>query len=253
LEGHCFQSDGGTYPAFPVSLQRDFRRLRVDINIILKESDESAKYELFERLNTGGSTASPQEVRNCVIVWTDETLYDWMKELCTTDDFTLTTPISDRLQDEGYRDELVLRVLTLGDEEDVNLTAIGDINAYLNQKNRALKHALPRSTRAATRGRFESTFSLISQAAGEDAFRRYDATKQSYGGPFLISAFEAIALGVWYNQPKWEQRPRTATKLARLIKELWDQSEFTSAIGIGKAAKNRIPRTVRFGREFFVP
>ena len=54
---------------FEPPLQLDFKRARLDLHIIEKESDPSSKYELFERLNTGGSRASDQEVRNCVLVW----------------------------------------------------------------------------------------------------------------------------------------------------------------------------------------
>ena len=40
------------------------RRSKIDVKIILRESSESSKYELFQRLNTGGSQLSDQELRN---------------------------------------------------------------------------------------------------------------------------------------------------------------------------------------------
>jgi Protein of unknown function DUF262 len=254
MAGHSFEErDDMPDASFSPSLQRDFRRLRIDINIILKESDPSAKYELFERLNTGGAIASSQEVRNCVLVWMDESLYDWMKDLSKLAAFAETTPVSDRLESEGYRDELALRVLTLGDESEAGLSTFVDINAYLNDKNRKLLVTLPKLKRAPARARFEATFSLIRDAAGEDGFRRYDRAKGAFSGPFVISAFEAVALGVWHNQPKWAQKKGSAQRLLALIKDLWGKAEFTGAIGIGKSAKSRIPKTVPFGRAFFVP
>ena len=36
------------------------KRAKIAVNIIEKESDEMVKYELFQRLNTGGSIATPQ-------------------------------------------------------------------------------------------------------------------------------------------------------------------------------------------------
>lgn len=253
LEGCTFTAEREEPVSFPIALQRDFRRLRVDINIILKESDESAKYELFERLNTGGSTASSQEVRNCVLVWMDETLYDWMKDLAASEAFKQVTPISERLEKEGYRDELALRVLTLGSEPEAKLSGIGDINAYLNQRNRDLRKTLPKSRRAEIKAQFDATFELIASAAGEDALRRYDADRDAFTGPFLISAFEAVALGTFHNLSKWDKKKGAAQKLSALIKQLWSKNEFTGAIGIGKAAKNRIPKTVSYGRSFIKP
>jgi uncharacterized protein with ParB-like and HNH nuclease domain len=76
LEGYSFSHPPTPEPAFDIPLQLDFKRSRLDIEIILKESDPSTKYELFERLNTGGSIASDQEVRNCVLVWINEDFFD---------------------------------------------------------------------------------------------------------------------------------------------------------------------------------
>lgn len=49
-------------------LQLLIKRSKINASIILKESDETAKYDLFQRLNTGGSELSPQEVRNCLLL-----------------------------------------------------------------------------------------------------------------------------------------------------------------------------------------
>lgn len=44
----------------------DFKRAKLDINIIKRSSDADAKYELFQRLNTGGTALSPQEIQEIV-------------------------------------------------------------------------------------------------------------------------------------------------------------------------------------------
>jgi uncharacterized protein DUF262 len=43
-------------------LQRDFKRAKIEFRIIQKQSDENAKYDLFQRLNSG-TQLSAQEVR----------------------------------------------------------------------------------------------------------------------------------------------------------------------------------------------
>lgn len=58
--------DGCTYASsedqnsFDEVLRRDFKRAKLDFRIITKESDQNAKYDLFQRLNSG-SILSPQE------------------------------------------------------------------------------------------------------------------------------------------------------------------------------------------------
>lgn len=61
--------DSESYQNSLTSAQRLFiKRAKLDIKILFKESDEKTKYELFQRLNTGGSTLSDQEIRNCILV-----------------------------------------------------------------------------------------------------------------------------------------------------------------------------------------
>jgi len=53
--------------SFTKEQQLFFKRARMDVIIMKKESDPNTKYELFQRLNTGGSLLSDQEVRNCLM------------------------------------------------------------------------------------------------------------------------------------------------------------------------------------------
>lgn len=60
----------------PLSTRLDFERSRLRVEILKKESDEKTKYELFERLNTGGSSLTDQEVRNCIMVMLNKDLFE---------------------------------------------------------------------------------------------------------------------------------------------------------------------------------
>ena len=66
LEGK-YWSDDLNENCLSKELQRSFKREKIDLKIIKKESDEHTKYELFQRLNTFGSSLSDQEVRNYLI------------------------------------------------------------------------------------------------------------------------------------------------------------------------------------------
>ena len=49
-------------------LQIEIKRARVRVEILKSESDPTAKFELFQRLNTGGAGLTEQEVRNSIAV-----------------------------------------------------------------------------------------------------------------------------------------------------------------------------------------
>ena len=47
------------------------KRSKFDVKIILRESSDASKYELFQRLNMGGSQLSDQEIRNVMVIMVD--------------------------------------------------------------------------------------------------------------------------------------------------------------------------------------
>jgi hypothetical protein len=85
------------------------KRSKIDVKIVLRESDEQSKYELFQRLNTGGSPLSDQELRNCVVIMLNAGFYHWIDDLAKYANFQDCASISDRLRDEQYDLELVTR------------------------------------------------------------------------------------------------------------------------------------------------
>jgi uncharacterized protein with ParB-like and HNH nuclease domain len=63
LEGK-FWHDADPSRAFTGDQQRFVKRAKLTVNIVLRESPEGTKYELFQRLNTGGTFLSDQELRS---------------------------------------------------------------------------------------------------------------------------------------------------------------------------------------------
>lgn len=240
---------------FPQAMQLDFNRSRLDIQILLKESDPTTKYELFERLNTGGSTASDQEVRNCVLVWINEGLFDWLQEYLANDaGFRICVELPERMEEQQYRMELVLRFLAFLDISVENLTKVRDIGQFLNEKNRDIA-SRKRFDRRRTRSVFHDTFDILSKTLGANSFRKYYSDTGQFRGGFLISAYEAVALGVAYNIDAWRKLSidEARTRLQETSAQMWSDERFTSHIGVGVPARDRIRWSVPFGREYFEP
>ena len=252
LEGVLFTSENAEEKVFSPSMRLDFRRSRLDLNIILKESTASSKYELFERLKTGGSLASDQEVRNCVLVWMNEPFFDWMISLEMFEPYVECTPLSERLADQQFRMELLLRFIVLHDIDVNDLRGLNDLGDFLSRKNRALASNAS-IDRAGLEHKFKSTFNLLSESLGNDTFRKYDVAKNRFLGAFLISSFEVIALGVAYNIAAWEADSGAVNKIQAKVKSLWKEKRFIDNIGIGVSSSSRMVHTVPLGREYFRP
>lgn len=248
LKGIKWQDDEDAANSLPKDLQLIIKRSKIGASIVLKESDESAKYDLFQRLNTGGSELSPQEVRNCLLVMINKDIFEWLKGLPQYAPFVVTTSLSDRSLEESYDTELVVRFLVLSLIEEARLKSIGDVGAFLTDEITRVAND-KKFKRKQYQGLFEKTFSLLDDALGDEVFKRFSKTKNRHEGGFLLSLFETVALGVAFNIQNGACC--SAKEIAVRSKSLWANSAFTDFASSGMRAGNRLPRLVPLGRQLF--
>jgi hypothetical protein len=242
-------SGGHNTKELPEALKRKVKRARLDIRIVLNTSDRAAKYELFDRLNTGGSVATAQEVRNCLLIMVNERFFNWLSDLSRFTAFVDCTPLSDRQKEEAFDLELVTRFVALRTMKFEEIRKFRDIGPFLTSKIMEMaeqkKFAYEKERRA-----FETVFSSLSDAFGEDAFRKFDKAKERYSGALSLSVFEAIAvgLGYWADEPKFQHR---INNIAAIQRGLWDDEEFKAFARSGVSAAQRLPFAVQYGRKLF--
>jgi Protein of unknown function DUF262 len=223
------------------------KRARINVNILI-ESDLSAKYELFQRLNTGGSIANSQEIRNCIVVSFNQDLYRWMKNLSSDENFQSCIALNEKSLEEQYDLEILSRFLVLRSIDPSDLKGLGDVDSFFT--DRMVKIAENKSyDRCEEEQAFKTTFAVLANSTREESFRKYDPSKQKFSGGFLLAPFEAVALGIAYNYQQYTNGQNIDIKQKTI--DLWSNEEFKSAFGRGKDASNRLPKLIPFGREFF--
>lgn len=230
-----------------------FKRSKLDFKILLPESDEKAKYELFDRLNSGGEAPSAQEVRNAQIIMRDRSLFEWIYRLSSDDDFSECVAITSNKSDEQYDVELVCRFLVLINTPGERLKNIDNVDSFLTE--RVLEFADdPQFDRESQQDMFRRLFKLLAESLGAEAFRRYDSSKGRFLGGFSVSAYEAVTVGVAENLSAWEALGNAASESLRtLIKGLWGLPEFRSQSGSGVRGTTRIPAIVPIAKRHFKP
>ena len=229
------------------------RRSKIDVKIILRESTESSKYELFQRLNTGGSQLSDQELRNAILLMVKPDAYRWIEELAKDENFEACIALSDRLMAEQYNLELVTRFVVFRDIDQARLRSIGDIGDFLTDSivDIAESDAF-REVKRVEEQSFRGTFAKLAESLGDRSFRRYDTKKQRHMGGFSISAFEPIALGLGFNNNyKRFNRNGGLSDIVDICKELWENEDFRKRSGSGVRASTRVLSSVPLGRELF--
>jgi hypothetical protein len=242
------RTDGDTQ-CFDSSQQLQVKRARIRVEILKQESDEEAKFELFQRLNTGGSTLSPQEVRNCVMVMMNAPFYEWLSTLTQLDAFGSTIPLTETARNEQRQMELALRFIAY--RRDPYRSGL-DVNEYLDDAVRRLASMSP-DDRTAEQSTFERTFGLLNGAFGSDAFKRWDGVRHT--GAFLISGFDAIAHGVASNIDAIMQQDATVRTdwLRDRVRQLWSEDAFRSNSGMGVRGTTRLANLLPFGVTWFQP
>ena len=249
LKGMVWSEEFDEERFFSKELQRAFKREKIDLKIIKKESDEDTKYDLFKRLNTFGSSLSDQEVRNCLLIMLDRSFYEWLRDLAEYDDFKGTVPLTTRQFDEQYHFELALRFFALKDCSVEDVSAIEDVGEFLTKrmKQMALEDSFDRDWEGE---RFKKSFSILNNVLGESSFKKFQNTK--YVGAFSLSIYEVIALGLGANIDSYDLLNEThKEKVIQVSRELVENNEFSRFSGSGARASYRLPHLLPLGRRLF--
>lgn len=245
LEGRCWQ-DRDISRSLTDAQRLDIKRSKIDIKIIKRESSPEAKFDLFQRLNSYGSPLTAQETRTALIVAVSPDFLAWLQELASLDCFRNTVALNERLIEEQFDLEMVIRFIVLHNWPIANLTLTGlrDLRQILDDE--CVKLAKSSAAKWKTLKRvFVSTFSHIDNFAGEDAFRRWYPQKAEFKGSFLITAFEVFALGVGFHFAK---KSSVREDLLECAKEFWLMPKMQGRFATGVATERRLMATIPDGR-----
>ncbi|RXM52583.1 MULTISPECIES: DUF262 domain-containing protein [unclassified Chryseobacterium] len=244
LEGMVWEYKNDGDLEIPSSLKLFIKRSKLNFSIILSDSGPNAKFDVFQRLNTGGTYASDQEVRNSVMIMVNKPTFTWFKELASDNNFVETIALTERLFEEQYPMELVLRHIALSHYTYSPKKELSDFFDEIVEK------VLIDTTfdYVGIKDKFFKTFELLNQLFGDNVFKRFDG--QNFKGKFLESAFEAISVGVSSNLDNY-QLPDDIDFIKQKIKDLHTQSTFQRFTGSGSNARTRIPNIIPFAKDYF--
>lgn len=232
--------------------KRIFKREKLDIKIIKRESEGDTKFELFQRLNTGGSKLSDQEVRNCMILMINPKSYDWLKKLASNEDFINATPISEKQKEESYNFELVLRFIVQRHADLELKKENSDVAPYLNAEVTRLFSEISKLDYTNEENVFNLTFKLINKALSDNSFKKYNHGKSKYEGAISLPVYEALTVGI---SLFIEKASYTEEEIIKLIKEksmlLTRNEKFIKTINERTRPTERMTMMTEIGKDLF--
>ncbi len=240
FENNDKQENSNTY--FDMETKLIFKRTPLSIQIVKRESDETTKYELFDRLNSGGSPLSGQEIRNAIFLLENPKVVLFIKRLAKNENFINIIALSDRLNDIAYNEELVIRFFVY----------ITDPNKVINSPSvksfldNYLRNDLKDENMKELEERFIKFFEVLDINCDYKIFRR--TNKRGHLSDFKISKFEALVIGLEPNLSKFDtDKNCIQNKINSIEKEGWFE-EFSKQ---GSMAKKRIASFINNAPEYF--
>ena len=255
LQDKIWENKDNLENELPTSARIEIKRARFYVNIVKSSSSKMAKYEIFQRLNTGGSLATPQEVRNCVLLMTSEDFFNWFKELGDYPNFQNCLVLTNRKEDEAFDLELLTRFIVMVNSEIIKLQEIDELDSFLTDEIHRIAGE-DNFDKTSLQNAFEKTFDFLNETLEENSFKKFNASRNKYSGPILMSLFEIVAAGLGYRLLNGYKLPDpqsfkeehksilSDTKLNRTL-------NIISNSGSGINSRTRIPNTVKYGRKWF--
>lgn len=147
--------NGMTFDDLPKTIQLAFTLRPLRVTTLNDKSDKHVRYDLFERLNTGGIKLHAQEIRNCVL---GGRFRDLIKQLANGADFrSVVTLPANEIREATY-EEMVLRFFAFYDQylefdHDVQgfLTDYMEVRSRIGPSELALAHFEPVMTQLPVR------------------------------------------------------------------------------------------------------
>jgi hypothetical protein len=225
----------------------DIKRSKIDVKIIKRESSRQTKFDLFQRLNSYGTTANAQEVRSALMVAVSADAFSWLEKLASSKHFRICTQFSERLLEERYDLEIALRFLVLHNrpESGLRLTSLRDFSQVLDNESVRIAEEYPKNARKLERV-FTKTFEIVASNGGDLVFKKWDPRRKEFIGSFLNTAFEIFGLGLGYCIAN---RLSHRTDLLNLVIETWAKPKFSSGFATGRSTEARLAEFVPLGRE----
>lgn len=262
--------NGLTFNDFPIELQREFRKLRLDLTIISNKTDENVKLEVFRRLNGFGTNLNEQELRNSLIILTSSEHFGKIERMANYKNFINCIELDINLANSTPRKktikeailnkkhyEYIIRYLALRESNFLEETSNDDLNTFfdeailkiINNENFDFNKEVQL---------FMKTFDYLNKVLKNNSFKKFVFTNKNtndicsegeYKGPVRESIFEVIIPGLTNNLNYYEQNEELFIKT---IKSLYlKESDFNKVLSKNPGAVLRMKRLNTLSKDLF--
>lgn len=227
--------------------QLAIRRGRLSVEILKRPSDDQTKYDLFQRLNAGGTQANAQELRNCIMLMINREYFMSVKQAAESSAFQEVIAVTEEQAEKQRHMELAVRFLV---HTFVPYDGKLDVEEYIDN---GIVELAQKGDFTADVDTMNKTFDLLNAVAGRNALRKFE--NGGHTGKVSLVGLEGIAVGVAKNLKEILALGNAGAVafVEAKMRDFWTQAETPSFSSLGLRGTIRIQRTVPFGQRWFKP
>jgi hypothetical protein len=237
LKGEYLTSlEGLTFSKLPAPLQLNLKRVRLQVYVLKRETPNLYKYEVFKRLNRGGSQLSDQEIRNCSVRLLGERFPTFLRTIAANSDFQKAVSLPDEHYRDGTIEELALRFFAM---KNYHQHFRHDVSVFLTKYMEEVAKGTVVFDFGEEERLFNRTWSTVVKISGNgEAFRGRGANNIP-AGPFSPALFELVSIAIAQSIDIAEGLTPTALsdKITALHAEA--KSKFLTGAGSNSRVKTR--------------
>lgn len=228
--------EGVNIDTLPIKLKTTIKRAVCRVEIVRWDSNEDIRYELFNRLNTGASPLSDQEIRNCIFRSYSVDLNEVLRDISKRPDYEELISPSVRKKDEMFLEELVLRYFAFKHLEGEFKTTVPQ---FLTEFMRSVSNGQTTFDLDEEKSDFIAFVEFMNQRFGKEVFRPK--------GNFALHIFDSLAYAI----PKsFGGIAGNEERVENAIKRLQQDADYNS-IGTSTFSNSRIKSRMDRALEIF--
>ncbi|MCC6340867.1 MAG: DUF262 domain-containing protein [Bryobacterales bacterium] len=128
-----------TFEELPQSVRLQFLLKPLKVTTVSDKSDHIVRFDLFERLNTGGISLTPQEIRACIY---RGDFNEFLRQMARDSNFRHLVRLSREAEHDGTREEFVLKFFAyLHEYRQFDHLVTEFLNSYMERASKGFDYA----------------------------------------------------------------------------------------------------------------
>lgn len=222
----------------PTKYILNLKRTSCRVEIIKWNSAFDMRYELFNRLNTGGSALVPQEIRNAIFRSDGDQFNSFLTKNACNPFFNKLVSPTEAQRESLYMDELVLRFCSLYDTRDEIIT--NTISKHMNEYMKKIVKEHEKISELQII--FDKTLTVLEKLNDNDVFKGKNRS-------FSSSLYDCVMLGIAKNITKYYETD--ISKLKESISSLKNSTDLENVSGSSSGSKNRVTSRLTVASKYF--